>query len=122
MKTLGLFTIITAWIILITGCTAPVKYENTPLKVYDKNTKYTIEPSKNGYYTIIDYTRYQFIPESDSVATACKSQLTAIAWEYADKQGKDIKHINEQRIQISLGRNELSGITSCKAKVFVKWK
>ena len=63
-----------------------------------------------------------FIPESTAVATACKTHLTAIAWEHSDKPGKKIHPVNEQRIRLSMGRNGLTGITSCQVTAFVKWK
>jgi hypothetical protein len=93
-----------------------------PVSTYDKNTEYGIEDRPNGFGITVYYSRYQFIPESDAVATACKSQLTAIAWEHSDKLGKPIKMINEQRIRISMGRNEFSGITSFQGFTVAEWE
>ena len=108
--------------VLLGACATPVSHTNIPLSTYDKDTEYGIEDRADGFGITVYYSRYQFIPESDSVATACKSALTSIAWEVADKQGKQIEKINEQRIRISMGRNGLSGITSCQAFVVVKWE
>ena len=107
---------------LIVGCVTPVSHSNIPLSTYDKDTEYGIEDGEDGFGITVYYSRYQFIPESDAVATACKSQLTAIAWEHADNAGKEIEPVNEQRIRISMGRNGISGITSCQANAIVKWK
>lgn len=107
---------------LFSGCATPVSHVNLPMSTYDKDTEYSISPRENGFSITIYYSRYQFIPESDVVATACKSQLTAIAWENADATGKKIKPINEQRIRISMGRNGLSGITSCQANAIIEWQ
>ncbi len=109
-------------LLLLSACATPVGYTNMPLATYDKNTEYGIQDNMDGFAITVYYSRYQFLPESDSVATACKSQLTAIAYEYADNIGREIEHINEQRIRISLGRNALSGITSCQAHGIVKYK
>jgi len=92
------------------------------LSTYDKDTEYGIEDRDNGFAITVFYSRYQFIPESDANATACKSQLTAIAWEHSENVGKKIKPINEQRIRISMGRNGLSGITSCQANAIAEWE
>jgi len=108
--------------VLLVGCATPVSHTNMPLSTYDKDTEYGIEDREDGFGITVYYSRYQFIPESDAVATACKSQLTAIAWEYSDKVGKPIENVNEQRIRISMGRNGFSGITSCQATAIVKWK
>ena len=111
-----------ASILFLAGCATPVQYTDSPMSQYDKNTKYVIEESENGFSITIAYSRYQFIPESSAVSTACKSQLTAIAWEHSDSVAKEIEPINEQRIHISMGRNGMSGITSCQANTTVKWK
>ena len=110
------------FVMLLTGCATPVCHTNIPLSTYDKDTEYGIEKRDDGFAITVYYSRYQFIPESDAVATACKSQLTAIAWEHADNEGRDIEPINEQRIRISMGRNGLTGITSCQANAVAKWK
>jgi hypothetical protein len=108
--------------ILATGCATPVKQSDVALKSYDKNTEYGVEPRPDGFGIQIAYSRYQFVPESDAVAAACKQALTSIAWEEAEKQRREIQPINEQAIRLSMGRNGLSGITSCNAYVAVKWK
>lgn len=110
------------FMLFLTGCATPVSHTNIPLSTYDKDTEYGIEKRDNGFAITVFYSRYQFIPESDVVATACKSQLTAIAWEYADNEGREIEPVNEQRIRISMGRNGLTGITSCQASALAKWK
>lgn len=116
------FTILMTLSLLLAGCATPVSHTNVSLSTYDKDTEYGIEKRDDGFGVTVYYSRYQFIPESDAVATACKSQLTAIAWEHSDKTGKEIQPVNEQRIRISMGRNGLSGITSCQANAVVKWK
>ena len=108
--------------LILAACATPVSHTNIPLSTYDKDTEYGIEERADGFAITVFYSRYQFIPESVAVATACKSQLTAIAWEYSDNAGKEIEPVNEQRIRISMGRNGLTGITSCQAVAVVKWK
>jgi len=114
--------ILSAVCLAVSACATPVSHTNIPVSTYDKNTEYGIEERPTGFGITVYYSRYQFIPESDAVATACKSQLTSIAWEHSDKVGKPIKQINEQRIRISMGRNGLSGITSCQAFAVAEWK
>jgi hypothetical protein len=118
MKLLILFTLI----FMLSGCATPVSHTNTPMSTYDKDTEYNVENREDGFGITVYYSRYQFIPESEAVATACKSQLTAIAWEYSDKISKNINPINEQRIRISMGRNGFTGVTSCQASALVTWE
>lgn len=110
------------FICFMIGCATPVGHTNIPLATYDKDTEYGIEERIDGFSITVYYSRYQFIPEGDVVAIACKSQLTAIAWEYAENKGREIEPVNEQRVRISMGRNGFTGITSCQANAIVKWK
>lgn len=116
------FLLIIVLAILLSACAMPVSHTNIPLSNYDKDTEYGLEERIDGFGITVYYSRYQFIPESDAVATACKLALTSISWEVAEKKGKQIEPINEQRIKISMGRNGLSGITSCQSFAVVKWK
>ena len=106
----------------LTGCATSTKMTDAPMVQYDKDTDYAIIPSNTGFSIAINYSRYQFIPESSAVATACKSAVTTIAYEHADKQGRKIQPLNEQRIRISMGRNGLTGITSCSAMAVAEWE
>ncbi|MBL8445800.1 MAG: hypothetical protein JNJ44_00105 [Zoogloeaceae bacterium] len=89
---------------------------------YDRDTEYSVMARDDGFSITINYSRYQFIPESGAVAVACKSALTAIAFEHADKLGRKILPINEQRIRLSMGRNGFTGITSCSATAVAEWQ
>ncbi|WP_221077140.1 hypothetical protein [Agarivorans aestuarii] len=114
--------LVSALVLLMLGCARPVSHTNIPLSTYDDHTEYGIEDNEKGFGITVFYSRYQFIPESDSLATSCKGQLTSIAWEHSDSVGKEIEQINEQRIRISMGRNEITVITSCQAYALAKWK
>jgi hypothetical protein len=107
---------------LLYGCATPVTYTDKEMKRFDDHSKYAIEEKQGGFFLNIVYSRYQFIPESDALLVACKQTLTNIAWEIAEEDGKKIKPINEQRIQISAGRNGFTGITSCSARVPVDFE
>ncbi len=109
-------------VLFLGGCATPTKMSDASMTRYDKDTEYALTPRPDGFSLAINYARYQFIPESSAVATSCKSALTAIAYELADKQGRKIQPINEQRIRISMGRNGVSGITSCSALAVVEWQ
>lgn len=107
---------------ILPGCATPVSHTNVPLSTYDRDTEYAVEDRDGGFSITVYYSRYQFFPESDALAVACKSALTSIAWEVAERRSREIVPINEQRIRISMGRNGLSGITSCQAFAIAEWK
>ncbi len=119
-KLLSSITII--YSILVAGCATPMQHTDAPMITYDRDTEYSVVSRPDGFAITIYYSRYQFIPESSAVAVACKSALTAIAYEHADKQDHKIQPINEQRIRVSMGRNGFTGITSCSASAVAEWQ
>lgn len=106
---------VTVLLLALGACATPVGHSNRPMQTYDRDTEYQVEERPGGFALTIYYSRYQFIPESDAVALACRSSLTAIAHEVAERRGRRIQQVNEQRIRLSMGRNGVTGITSCSA-------
>jgi len=106
----------------VAACTAgPVSYTDLPMTRYDPDTTYAVENSAQGFTLTIEYARYQFVPESRPVLSACKQALTALAYDLAEQRGRKILPINEQRIRTSFGRNAFGGMTLCSATVPVQW-
>jgi hypothetical protein len=108
-------------VLMLPACATPMQQTDAAMQAYDRDTEYAVTQRPNGFAVSINYSRYQFIPESGAVATACKSQVMAIAYEHADKSGRKIQPLNEQVIRISLGRNGLTGVTSCSAMAIAEW-
>ena len=104
------------------GCASSAVHTTAPMIEYDKDTDYAIEDRPNGFMISIYYSKYQFIPESGVVSSSCKSMLTSIAHEIAEKRGQQIQPINDQKIRLSVSRNGLLGITSCQASVNIELK
>lgn len=104
-----------AAIAMLGGCATPVKHLDGAMTRYDKNTQYTLADHPGGFKIEVRYARYQFIPESGAVERACRSAVTSVAYHVADQRGRKLLPINEQRIELSMGRNGFTGITSCRA-------
>lgn len=83
---------------------------------------FSVNERPDGFVVSVAYSRYQFVPQTDAVLQACRASLLSTAHEVADKRGRAIEHIDEQRIQITTGRNIVTGMTSCEASVPVTWK
>lgn len=120
MKKIHLTTAVFS-LLLLASCASPVSHSNIPLSTYDRDTEYAIAETDLGFTLTVYYSRYQFIPESAALASACKSALTSIAWEISESRGRKISPVNDQKIRISMGRNDFSGITSCQAYGVVDW-
>lgn len=106
---------------MLAGCATPAQYSDNKATI-DRDTSYSVQDRSDGFTVTVAYDRYQFIPETSAVMAACRSALLATAYDVADKKGRAIEQINEQRIRISTGRNGLTGITSCEASVPVVYK
>lgn len=98
-----------ALVVALTGCAAP-----SPQGQPDNNASHAVQETSDGFMVTISYSRYQFIPESSAVMTACKQALTATAHDIDAKRRRAIEPIDEQRIRLSMGRNGFTGITSCE--------
>jgi hypothetical protein len=105
----------------LSACSTPIGRANAPLSTYDRDTEFNITESDGGFAITVYYSRYQFIPEGDTVAEACRQQMYSIAYEHAESLGRDIQPINEQRTRLSMGRNGLTGVSSCQAHTIVEW-
>ena len=106
---------------VVTACATPIEQASGSMTSYDRDTEYSVIPRQDGFTLVINYGRYQFIPESSAVATACKSTLTSLAHELAERQARKIRPLDEQRIRLSFGRNGLTGVTSCSASAVAEW-
>lgn len=99
-----------------------MQYGASGQQAADRDTQYSVTDTDQGFVLSLTYERYQFIPETSAVMQACRSQLLATAYKVAEQKGRPIAPVNEQRIQISTGRNGLTGMTSCAASVPVSWQ
>lgn len=108
--------------IALSACAHASKFTSESMQSYDSNTEYRIDPADAGFTINIYYAKYQALPESNATLASCKSMLTSIAYEYAERQGRKLKPINEQRMKISYGRNMLSGVSSCSATVQAEYQ
>ena len=108
--------------ILLMNCAIPVSHANTPLTRYDNHTEYRIENRDDGFNLTVYLKMWQLHQKNETVATICKIRLKEIAKEHSDITGKPINYILESDIQLTIGRNDESAITSCQANAVVKWK
>jgi hypothetical protein len=122
MKRLCNATLVVLMTLLLCGCATARRQSDIDLDRSAPNTDYGIRARPDGFEIEVEYARYQFIPESEAVAAACKSQLMTLAYQYADSEKRQIEPINEQRISFSMGRNGLSGMTTCRAHGVASWK
>jgi len=106
---------------IFAACATPASHTNEALSTYDKHTEYSIEENDNGFSIRVYYSRYELV-ESTDVARACKQQLAAIAWTYAENKRRAIEPITEQQIRISMDRTVIKADTSCQADAVISWK
>lgn len=123
MRSRTLILLLTGVMLLfVQACTTPVGYSERSLCRYDKDTTYRVDDAPNGFSVTIYYSRYQFIPESSAVLSVARGNLFAICHEVAERRGRHLQPIDEQRVMQSMGRNGFSGVTSWTGSVRVFYK
>lgn len=107
---------------LLGACTTPADVTKPLAAASDPNAKVKIEDTATGFTVEVAYSRYQFVPETSALFTACRSILMARAYEEAKRRNREIQPINEQEIRVSAGRNIINARTACRAFVETHWR
>jgi len=97
------------------ACTHPADVSRPLTEVADKNAHFTVKDIPDGFSVEVRYSRYQFVPEASALLVACRSLVTARAYDEAKTRGREIEQINEQTIRVSTGRNIVKARTACRA-------
>lgn len=120
MKKISLFFLA----MFLSGCSySPIQHSDIPLIKYNDETRFGIRERANGFEIEVFYSKHQYAADFDTTLKMCKNNLTFIALDYAEKKGKPLDKINEQRIKYSVGRNgNIIGETSCRAYSFISYK
>lgn len=106
----------------LAACTTAADVSKPLAEGKGNDAKIKVADTATGFSVDVRYSRYQFIPETEAVLTACRSIATARAYEEAKKRGREIQPINEQTIRVSAGRNGIVGLTTCRAFAEAQWK
>lgn len=109
-------------LVALTGCTHPADVSRPLTEVADKNAHFTVKDIPDGFSVEVRYSRYQFVPEASALLVACRSLVTARAYDEAKTRGREIEPINEQTIRVSTGRNIIKARTACRAFAEATWK
>ncbi len=99
----------------LAGCTHPADVSHPLTEVADKNAHFTVKDIPGGFSVEVRYSRYQFVPEASALLVACRSLVTARAYDEAKTRSREIEPINEQTIRVSTGRNIIKARTACRA-------
>jgi hypothetical protein len=115
-------TLVLSTALAITACTHPADVSRPLTEVADKNAHFTVKDTAAGFTVEVRYSRYQFVPEMSALLVACRSLVTARAYDEAKRRGREIEQINEQTIRVSTGRNIIKARTACRAFAEARWK
>ncbi|WP_294210554.1 hypothetical protein [uncultured Sphingomonas sp.] len=106
----------------LSACTHPADVSRPLTEVEDKNAHFTVKDVPGGFTVEARYSRYQFVPETSALITACRQLGTARAYDEAKRRNREIEPINEQTVRVSTGRNIVTARTACRAFVEAKFK
>jgi len=108
-------TLVLSAALAVAACTHPADVSRPLTEVADKNAHFTVKDIPGGFSVEVRYSRYQFVPEASALLVACRSLVTARAYDEAKTRGREIEQINEQTIRVSTGRNIVKARTACRA-------
>lgn len=108
-------TLVLSAAIAVTACTHPADVSRPLTEAADKNAHFTVKDVPGGFTVEVRYSRYQFVPEASALLVACRSLVTARAYDEAKARGREIELINDQTIRVSTGRNIVKARTACRA-------
>ncbi len=94
---------------------------DAPMNTYDDNTKYLVIEEKNGFIMLIDYSIYQIYFDREHIYSKCKKILIDIAYEMANSAHKKITPLEEDDINIKIGRNEWARASTCSGSIFAHY-
>lgn len=106
----------------LAACTHPADVSRPLTEVADKNAKFTVRDAPGGFTVEARYSRYQFVPETSALITACRQLATARAYDEAKRRGREIEPVNDQTVRVSTGRNIVTARTACRAFVEAKFR
>ncbi|MGI8706471.1 MAG: hypothetical protein ACR2JJ_11895 [Sphingomicrobium sp.] len=97
------------------GCTTPADVSKPMSAANDPNAEIKVVATADGFAVDVTYSRYQFMPETGALLTACRSLALAAATDEARRRGREIQPVLEQDIRVSTGRNIVNARTKCRA-------
>ena len=111
-----------AAMLALAACTHPADVSRPLTEVEDKNAHFTVKETSAGFSVEVRYSRYQFVPETSALITACRQLATARAYDEAKRRGREIEQINDQTVRVSTGRNIIKARTACRAFAEAQWR
>jgi hypothetical protein len=85
---------------------------------YDRHsgdTAWRLEETPSGFAVTVRQDLYRFIPHMGSVELNCRREAIALALTEARRRGRPNVELDERLVRSSVGRNGVTGITSCTA-------
>jgi hypothetical protein len=93
-----------------------------PMARSNPEERYKVEERPEGFAVTVEHSVYQFVPMQGTVADMCRSAVKVAANDVADRRGRSIEPIADDRVTVASSRNPLSGVTSCTATAVVRWR
>jgi hypothetical protein len=115
-------TLVLSITLAVAACTHPADVSRPLLEAGDKNAKTEVKVTPTGFTVAVRYSRYQFVPETSALLTACRSIAVGRAAEEAKQRGREIEPVADEAVRVSTGRNIITARTSCRAFADVRWK
>src|SRR5262249_20304361 len=99
--------------LLVAACGGPIRLVEGTYQRLDPQTEYLVEERPDGLLISVVLREYQFVSDQGDVRRECRSTLTSLAHAQAERRGRRLQPINDERMRLTTGRQIPGGITWC---------
>ncbi|MDC0549132.1 caspase family protein [Alphaproteobacteria bacterium] len=113
--------VITLVFMFLTGCMAK-NFTTKDMVMHSSGVNYAYDLGKDELIIYVSKSKYQFIPDALAVIEECKSAVGSILNSVSTKENIQTEALPTGGIQVTSGRNGVTGMTSCTGKAIFKKK
>ncbi len=77
--------------------------------------------SSSGFTLTLSHKRYQYVPNLDELMGVCGQSLRLVSDDIAAEKGKDIIPFEDGEVIMKTARDDVMGVSTCKASVSVSY-
>ena len=115
MRKLTATLCLTLAVTILGGCMA-TNFTDKKMDRHSSGTDYAYDLKVGELIIYVSKNKYQFFPDASAVIEECKSAVQPIRYSVIRKENIRTEETPKSGIQVSSGRNGVTGMTSCSGK------
>ena len=92
------------------------------MSTYDVSTEYSTEHVPDGFTLTVNYRYQRFTILTSTAAAECRTVVSNVTSNLADRWHRQIEPVDEQRIKLNTSRNWFGKVSACSATAPIVWK